>query len=164
MPEVVLRLSHRRAAPRRRPARRGASPSSRRRFESGFVNNKRARVRRPRHHEPAHRLPQRHRRHDDGDRPACPPSGRRTRRPAASSPRTAASEDYTELHPGKTAWYDEHHHHRPLEALSPMIALPFHPSNAVHDPRASSITPRRSCAQVEQDAKRQLRRQGRTRT
>ena len=60
-------------------------------------------------------------------------------------------QDYTELHPGKTAWYDKLIT-IDLSKVESMIALPFHPSNAwtIHEflDNAEEIL-----AQVEQDAK-----------
>ena len=63
-------------------------------------------------------------------------------------------QDYTELHPGKTAWYDKLIT-IDLSKVESMIALPFHPSNAwtIHEflDNAEEIL-----AQVEQDAKRRF--------
>ena len=39
------------------------------------------------------------------------------------------AEDYKPLHPGEVAWYDKYITIE-LDKVEPMIALPFHPSNA----------------------------------
>ena len=61
------------------------------------------------------------------------------------------SEDYRELHPGPWAWYDQYIE-IDLSRVEPMIALPFHPSNAwtIHEFQANAAD---ILAGVEADAR-----------
>ena len=63
-------------------------------------------------------------------------------------------QDYAELHPGKEAWYDKMITIE-LDKVEPMIALPFHPSNA-YPIREFLANAKELLEKVEQDAARRF--------
>ena len=98
-------------------------------FPKGFVKNKVLEFIGPGVANSADGLPQRDRRDDHRDRPASPRSGEPMPRWRRGTKTTGVPRITASWNPGELCWYDRIVE-MDLGRVEPMIALPFHPSNA----------------------------------